>query len=120
MKSFEQWLAEYLPFRDEVKAITDKTLPDDIASLQYEATLLAAYESQAETHSAMGESVYQKRKGEEMDLLRKDGWPKSTIDAYAKTKCHVEIFYRMESFGLCNVIKSRAIKCATFVKQLRP
>jgi hypothetical protein len=120
IKDFKNWVHDFIAFRERAHKITRSPLPLTIGKLQEEAADIVTLEDEGGEHASMGEACYQKRKGEEMDALKLAEWPKSAIEGYAKTKCFAEIFYRNSSMELLNSIRGRAIKNATFQKNMRP
>ena len=116
MRTFEEWMGDYLKFRERAGKMLSQNIPSEPGQLQQQSQELEPLRWEAEEHRAFAESYYYRAKAETADKLVQGGYPRSSAYEAAKAKSHRQLWARENTKGLCKVIDSRGMKIAQHLK----
>lgn len=116
MKDFSEWAVRFAAWLEVVRPILSRRVPGEVALLNDEAQRLEPMRFEAAEFAADAISYYYSAKNLHMDLLMKEGYPKSALDSLGKAASHRELRAKELAERLCEVISSRSFKVAQHLK----
>lgn len=121
MKTFAEWLDEFIAFKIESEKILNKPIPDDLTLLKYENQRLEPMQFQANEHAAQSIKFYYGRKTLEIKKLVLQEWPRSSVDGVAKAASFLELEASESAVRLVKTITSRifAVKDAMKILEMK-